>query len=102
MRTAIALIAAFVRIRAHRTLLAVTDGANTIGRQPELHQKIFRGTGAPVAEAEVVLGGPTLVAMAFDHNAKCRISREDSAQQLCIFRQRNTGVLADVAAIVIK
>src|SRR5262245_22125527 len=56
----------FVCIRALRTLLAVADRLQAVGRNAELGKELLGGSGAPVAETQVVFGRSALVAMSLD------------------------------------
>ena len=66
MRAAILLPAPFGRLDALRRLLAVADNLDRGGWDAVLAQHVFGAMGAAVAEGEIVLGGPALIAVAFN------------------------------------
>src|SRR5207248_997001 len=59
---------------------------------------LFDGVGSAVAETEVVLGGTTLVAMAFDGDLDGRVR----FQVISGFRERRTSVGTNVGLIVVE
>jgi len=50
----------------HRPVLAIADGPNSRGIDPDLGQCLAQGQRAAFAEGAVVLPGAALVAVAFD------------------------------------
>src|SRR5271157_6372048 len=72
--------ARLVGLGANRPLLAVADGPQPVGRHPQLLQELLGATGAPVAEAEVVLRRAALVAIAFEHDGRAGEVRQDGLQ----------------------
>jgi len=54
MRAPVFLPAGFVRFGAHRALLAVADGFQTVGWDAELHQELLGGTRPAIAQTKVV------------------------------------------------
>src|SRR5215831_9038740 len=102
MRAPIALIAAFVGIRANWTLLPIADGTDTIRGYSELHEEIFSGAGAAVAQAQVVFRRPALIAMAFDHNREVRIGRKNATKKGGVRVQGLTRVVSNIALVIIE
>src|SRR6185369_17018071 len=68
--------AAFVRLGALRTLLAVGDHGQTAGIDAQRGQVIGDRIGATLTERQVVLAGAALVAVAFDGHGRGGILRE--------------------------
>src|ERR1035438_6781098 len=94
VRAAVLLPARLVVIGTLGTFLAVADGLQLVARYAQLHQEFLGGSGAPVAESQVVLGGTTLVAMALDGDGDIRNAGEDGLER--------AGILADIALIVFE
>ena len=69
MRSPVPLPAAFVGRRALRALFAVADRPQAAGRHAQVDQEVLGRRGLPVAQSEVVLVGPALVAVPLDHDA---------------------------------
>src|SRR5579864_2426290 len=68
MPAAVLLPAGFVGLGAERLLLAVADGLNAARADTRCGQSILHRVGTPVAQSQVVLGGPTLITVAFHRN----------------------------------
>src|SRR5580692_706004 len=66
MATAVLLPASFVAFCAERFLLAVADGLDPAGVDARRSQRVFHGTGALVAQGQVVIGRAALVAVSFN------------------------------------
>ena len=99
---AILLPAGFVGFGALRTLLAVADRLQPVGGNSELHQEILGGTGAAVAQAEIVFGRAALVAVAFHHDRRVREIGEDALDGGRIPGQHVARIAADIALVVIE
>src|SRR6185312_12520534 len=65
--------AAFLVLAAERLLLAVADGADPVGADPQLHQFSLHRIGTVVAQRQVVFLGSAVVAVAFNHDRKVRV-----------------------------
>src|ERR1700676_1800965 len=102
MRPAIALVAGLGGICAYRAILTVADGPDFVRRHPQLHQKIFSGGGAAVAQAQVVFGRAALIAMPLEHYVKRRVSGEYTFQSVGIAGQNLARIIPDVALVVIE
>ena len=85
---------ALVGFGALRTLLAVADGLQTVGGNSELHQEVLGGTGAAVAQAQVVFGRAALVAVAFHHDGGVREIGEDALERGGVAGQDVAGIAA--------
>src|SRR5580692_1431722 len=85
MRAAVFLPALLVVVGTLRAFLAVADGLQLIAGNTQLHQEFLSRRGPPVAESQIVLRGPALVAMAFDRHAGIREAGEDGLQGIRIF-----------------
>src|ERR1700682_2736918 len=66
MAAAVFLVAVLVRFHTERLLFAVADGAEAICGDTQGNKILFHGAGTAIAKTEVVFGGTTLVAVAFD------------------------------------
>ena len=93
---------ALVRFRAGRSLLAVADGLQPVGRNAKLHQEIPCRRGAPVAETQVVLSRTALVAMPFHVDGRAGEIGENALQRVGVGGEGGAGVVADVVRIVIE
>ena len=85
VRAAILRPATFAAVGARRPFFAIGDGAETVSRDAELGQEFLRRGGAAIAEAEVVFGGTTLVAMALDRQRVGGELAEDGLQRVRVF-----------------
>src|SRR5258708_23108656 len=65
MAAPVLLPALLVGFAAERLFLPGAGGPNVIRRNASAHQRLFYGGGAAVAERKVVLGGTSLIAVAF-------------------------------------
>src|SRR5437867_13148841 len=77
MAATILLPAGFGALHAERLLLAEADGAEAVGRDAQREEILLDGTGAAIAEAEVVFGRTTLIAMALDGELELWIAMQD-------------------------
>jgi hypothetical protein len=77
---AIALPARLIVFLADGTLFAVADHTELRRGNTHLHQVVLSRGGTPVAKADVVLGGTTLVAMALDGQFIIWVVFQDVAQ----------------------
>src|SRR5690242_21486859 len=66
MAAAVLRPARFVGFSAERFLFAVADRLDAAGIHARLYQCVLDGIGAVVAQSQVVLGGPALVAMSLN------------------------------------
>src|SRR5438309_8430011 len=98
MAAAVLLPAGFVVLHAEGLLLAEADGAEAVGRNTQRNQILLDGAGAAVAEAEVIFGGATLVAMAFDGDFDRRVL----LQEVSRLRERRAGIGTNVGLVVVK
>src|ERR1700674_2692942 len=73
---AVLLPAVFGAFRAEGFFFAVTDGADAIAGNACAHQRTLHGIGAIVTERQVVFGGTTLIAVAFDGKTNSGMSRQ--------------------------
>src|SRR5450755_2180703 len=76
-------------------LLAVADDVDAVRRDTQRDERLLRGVGAPLAEAEVVLDGAALVAMALDGDRRRRIL----LKKLGLTLQDKAGFRGNVALI---
>src|SRR6266851_1752073 len=74
---AILLPAGFVVLVAEGLFFAEADRADAIGGDAQRNEVLLDGAGATIAEREVVFGGTTLVAVAFDGHAKLRVVAQE-------------------------
>src|SRR3954453_19953862 len=102
MRPPVLLPARFIGVGALRTLLAVADGFQPVGRNSELGQKLLGCCSAPVAQAEVIFGRAALVAVSFEDDAVVREIAQDGFERVRVTGEGVARILADVAAVVIK
>src|SRR5437667_7789898 len=77
MRPAVLRPGAFVMTGIEREFLAVAHGAEPIGGNTQGHQIRAGGDGPPLAQCQIVLGGPAFVAVSFDGHRPGRIFLED-------------------------
>src|SRR6185369_5398965 len=82
--------------------LAVADGLDPVDRNPESLDELFGGTGAAVAQPEVVLGGAAFVAMALNHDGRIGEVVQDGLERRGILGERGAGVTANVCLVVIE
>src|SRR4051812_46930470 len=92
------LVRSLVMAGIERELLAVADGPQPIGRNAERHEVGARRDRAPLSQSEIVLGGPALVAMAFDGHAPRRIT----LQQRRVFVEHLLAWGAEIAAVELE
>lgn len=64
-------------LAAERTLFAPTDRVHSRRGNAERDQVVLGGLGAAFTEADVVFGGTTFIAMAFDGYANLRIRPQE-------------------------
>jgi hypothetical protein len=102
MSPSVFLPAALRRLGALRPLLAVADGLQPIGRDAQLDEKIFGGTGAAIAQPEVIFGGAALVAMALHHDRGAGELGQNGLQSAGIAGESVAGVGSDIALIVVE
>src|SRR5579872_104077 len=102
VRAAVSLPALLVGLGADRTLLAVADGFQLIGRNTQLNQEVLSRRRAAIAQAQVVLGRASLVAVTFDRDHGAWELLDHGLQRIGVLGQRRAGILADVALVVIK
>ena len=76
MSAAVLLPALFVVVGAERLLFAVAHGHHAVGRDAKRYEELLRGLGTAIAERQVVFGGTTLVAMAFNRDFDLRIGTQ--------------------------
>src|SRR5712692_2439993 len=72
--------------------------AFTVIREPRGGKELFHGVGAAIAEAQVVLGGATLVAVALDSHFEARIA----LQEVRAFRERGASIGTKVGLVVVE
>ncbi len=77
MAATILLIARLAGFHAEGLFFAVADGAEAIGRDTQGDEIIFYGSGAAVAETEVVFGGTAFVAVTFDGGLNVRVGAKN-------------------------
>src|SRR5580700_1744973 len=99
---AVLLPAGFVVVGTLRAFLAVADGLQFIGRNSQLDQEVLGGSGALVAQSQVVLGRAALVAMALDGDAGIGEAGEDGLQRVGVLGKRGAGILADIVLVVVE
>src|SRR5579859_1468550 len=73
MAVAVLLPARLVFFRADGLFLAIADGVDAVGRNAELHEIILDGSGAAIAEEQVVLCRTAAVAVALDVELDLRV-----------------------------
>src|SRR5271167_4031591 len=78
MATAILLPTSLIGFGAERLLLAVADRLDIAGADPTLRQRVLHGTRPAVAQSQVVLRGPALVAVSLDHEMDVGMLRQES------------------------
>src|SRR5690349_14830791 len=98
MAAAVLLPTGLVVLRAEGFLFAEADGAEAVGRNAQGNEILLDGVGAAIAEAEVVLGGTTLVAMALNSHFDGRVP----FQEISGFRERCTSIGTNVRLVVVK
>src|SRR3954463_8406546 len=74
---AILLPASFVALAAERLFLAVADRFDAAGIDSRSSQSSLHGASALVSQTQVVLGGPTLVAVSFDRDVDVRMLAQE-------------------------
>ena len=87
---------------AERTLLAETDGFELIARDAQRNEGIFGGGGTAVAQGQVIFGGATFVAMAFDGDDEVCVHLEDGFQRAGIALQNGLIFAANIALVVVE
>jgi len=100
MGSPIAAPASFGRFGTLRRFFAIADRREVRRRQAQLIQRGDGAGGAAVAQAQVVLGGTALVAMAFHGNLERGKFAEDDAQQLGIAAYRSGGFGREIEMVV--
>ena len=98
MATAILLPTSLVGFGAERLLLAVADRLNVAGADATLRQRALDGARPAVAQRQVVLGGPALIAMSLDNKVDTGMRREESDIRL----QRTLLIRANVGFVVVE
>ncbi len=83
---------------AERALLAVGDRPDARSVHAERDEVFLRGVGAPVAQREVVLGRPALVAMPLDQE----LDRPVLLEPVRVRGQRRARVVAQVGLVVVE
>ena len=94
MATPILLPASFVGFGAERLLLAVADRLDIVGADATLHQRVLHGVRAAVAQSQVVLRRPALVAVSLDREVDVGMLLEES--DICL--QRTLLVRANIGS----
>ena len=102
MRAPVSLPATFVGLRADRAFLAVADGLQPVRRNSQLDQEVAGGTGAAIAQAEVIFRGSALVAVPFHVDGGVGEIGEDALQRVGVGRQRGARVVANIVRIVVE
>src|ERR1700722_5921073 len=102
MGAAVLLPAILARFRALRALLAIADGFQAIRGDALLYQEILGGSGAPISQREVVLGGAALIAVAFHHYREVGILLEDLLEQRGVFCEGVAAIATDLAHVVVE
>jgi len=90
--------AGFVALHTEGLFLAVADGADAVGSDAQRHHVLFNGGGAAIAEREIVFGGSSFVAMAFDDDFDLRIA----AEKVSALAQSSAGIGTDVRFVEIE
>src|SRR6266446_5839253 len=98
MAAAILLPAGFVVLHAEGLLLAEADGAEAVGRNAQRNEILLDRVGAAVAETEIVFGGTTFVAVAFDG----RLDRRMSLQEVRSRGKSSASVGTNVGLVVVE
>src|SRR5450432_3647540 len=98
MAAAILLVAIIRRLHTERLLLTKADGIQAVSRDAEGDEVLLGGTGAAIAQSQVVFGGAALVAMTFDGDFNLRIV----AKEIRGAGQRGAGVGANVGFVEIE
>ena len=87
-------------LRAERALLAVTDRVDPVGRNAEVREVAADAQSAPLAEREVVLVRPALVAVSLDLDRERRVlPLVDEATAQAIIARRPYKAAEDLAAV---
>ena len=68
----------------------------------ELHQKVARRSGAPIAQTEVIFRRPAFVAVAFHVDRGVGEIGKNPLQSIGVGRKRRARVVANVVGIVIE
>src|SRR5262249_29108789 len=92
MTTAILLPASFVALCAEGLLLPVADRLDAAGVDSACHQRVFYGTGATIAQGQVVFGRAPFVAVSFDRDINVAVL----TQELRVSLHRTLLIGADV------
>jgi len=85
-----------------RPLFSVADSLETYRRQTERLKKGMRRIRAPVAQAEIVLGGAAFVAVALQYDRCGREIGQNRTQRFGVQCQGGPRILADFALVVIE
>src|ERR1700744_4412005 len=101
MSAPISLPAAFIRFRAYGAFFAVADRLQPLRRNSQLHEKIARGTGAPVAQPEVIFGGTAFVTMPLDVNAGVGEIGDDAFQRIRVGSESGPRIVTNIVGIVV-
>jgi hypothetical protein len=91
-------VAGFGGFGAEGLFFAPTGGAEMVGGNAEADEIFLDGVGAALAESEVVFGGTTLVAMAFDGDTSVGIVLEEVRG----FLESGAGIGANIGGVVIE
>lgn len=98
MATAILLPTGLVGFGAERLLLAVADCFDIAGADPTLRQRALHGARPAVAQSQVVLSGPTLVAVSLNREMDVGMLLKESDIRL----DRTLLVRANIGFVVIE
>jgi len=98
MAAAVLLPAFLVALGAEGLFLAEADGADAVGRDALRDDVLLDGSGAAVAEAEVVFGGAAFVAMALDGD----LDRGIVAEEFGGLGEGGAGIGANVGLVEVE
>src|SRR6267143_2574939 len=98
MTATVLLPAGLVALVAEGLLLAEADGAEAIGRNAQRNDILLHGSGAAIAQGQVVFRGATLVAVALDGHFEPRII----FQEIPGLRERGAGIGTNVNLVVVE
>src|SRR5579863_1813725 len=98
MATAVLLPTGLIGFSAERLLLAVADRLDVAGADATLRQRALHRACSAVAQGQVVLGRPALVAVSLDHEVDFGMRRKERDIRL----QRTLLVRANIRFVVFE
>ena len=98
MATAVLLPASFVAFCAEGFFLAVADGLDPAGADAGRRQGALDSAGALVAQGQVIVGGPSFVAVSFDRETHIGML----AEELRVGLHRRLLVAAKVCLVIVE